>query len=332
MINLNVIALDEDFEIYSYLSPHVIQWNRKYYDFGDFELNIPVNQYHEDIKYIYLEGHDELGIVQKKQYYVSDNEELINLSGFFIEKILDDKITYPMYNGRNKCEYIARDIVTTYKDDIPLYFEEYHSLGETISLQSTGDNLGSKIFEIFKPQELSYKIKYNFTDSKLYFDTYQGLDRTQSQAVNNYVVFNTVYSGVVDYNINIDNSNYKNYAIIGGQGEGTQRIYETLDISNGGYKYKIFVDARDLAQDEMTLAEYKQILADRGLEKLQEYKIINNYSINVLPESYKYKNDYDLGDKVDVVINNLGISIQCRIIAIYEVYKDNQQIIEIELN
>lgn len=251
-----------------------------------------------------------------------------------MEKILDDKIIYPTFFANDKAETVARSIFSTYKSDLPVYLGTFNNLGLTINFQETGSEMGKKIYDFLKSQELSYKVTYNFNENKLYFTVYQGLDRTQEQTVNNYIVFSTKYYNLIDSTIIEDDSNFKNYAIVGGQGEGSDRIYYHADLSGGGYKKTIFVDARDLTWDQahgQTLAQYQANLTQRGIEKLSDFVKIQNINFRVLPESYEYMVDYDLGDKINIVVDSLGLNLQARIIAIDEVFKNGQQIIELEI-
>lgn len=328
---MNVFGLNSNFETQTLLSPINIQWNRKYYDFGDFEILIPLNQYDENCKYIYLQDHNEIGIIQKVDYSIESGKKQITLSGFFAEKMTDDKITYPVYNGNNTAEYVAREIFSTYKSDLPITLGTFNNLGSNLKVQSTGSELGKKIFEILRDQELSFKVIYDFDLATLKFEVWQGLDRTQSQSVNNPVVFNSAYNGIVSGLFVSDSSNLKNYAVVGGEGEGDARIYYTADKSSGGYKKILFVDARDIRQEEYSLTDYQALLSQRGFEKLEEYEIEETMTAKISPEIYTYKTDYDLGDKVDIIFPDINKQIEARIISVYEVYKENQEIIEIEL-
>ena len=46
---------------------------------------------------------------------------------------------------------------------------------------------------------------------------------------------------------------------------------------------------------------------------------------------YKYRQDWDLGDKVDVIVADAGISMEARIVTVREVHKENNTTITIEL-
>lgn len=66
-----------------------LQWNRKFYDFGNFSLYMPLELYNSDIKYLQLENRPETGIIQKTFYERQNGIDYVTLSGFFVDKLLD---------------------------------------------------------------------------------------------------------------------------------------------------------------------------------------------------------------------------------------------------
>jgi hypothetical protein len=150
---------------------------------------------------------------------------------------------------------------------------------------------------------------------------YKGVDRTQSQTENNFVVFSKGFKNLREITCEEDESNYKNYFVVGGTGEGDDRIYATLDLSDGGYKKQLFIDAKSKSYNEkkQTLAEYKEVLIQTAREKAEKYVKIQNIEFDADTNAgAKYLTDYDLGDKCDVVIEPLGLSYETRIIEILE--------------
>ena len=46
---------------------------------------------------------------------------------------------------------------------------------------------------------------------------------------------------------------------------------------------------------------------------------------------FEYLQDWDLGDLVDVIVDEIGLAMQARIITVREVFKQNNHTVEIEL-
>ena len=323
--------MDENFELLGEIIPSNVQWNRKYYEFGDYSIVIPSRQFDKNAKYIYRTDRKQLGIINKPSY--DDSKKYVTLSGYFVEKKLNDKIIYPVYRGSGEVSSVCSQIFNTYKDDLGIDIAEPQMMasGDTIDIQITGEELGTKLFSILQTQEMSYKVNYDFVTNKLDLVFYKGLDRTQDQFDNNFVTFSKTFENISNVQADIDDSNYKNYFVVAGGEEGVNRVVEVVDLSNGGYKKMAFIDARDLQQQEgQSLDDYKLELRQRGLEKAQDYLKITNITVNPVTSSYVYLEDYDLGDKCDIIVEELGIMIKARIIAIYEVVKNGYTTIELE--
>ena len=326
-------ALDSNFQLLTLLTPTNIQWNRKYYTYGDFTIIIPIEQYSSNIKYIYTKDRPETGEV-KKMIKIEDTK-YVQLSGYFLERTLNDKVIYPTFYGSGQLIQTVENMIRQYKEDIPIK-EITHQEGlisSNIEYQETGSELADKCYETLQTQEMSYKCVYNFEKDELNVIIYKGEDKTQSTEGNEFVTFSTVQDTIKNPTINIDKSKYKNYFIIAGSDKDENRIVAYLDLSNGGYKYKQFVDQRDIQFDDekQTLEEYKEELIQKGLEKSLDYVVEQTVNFKIVPQGYEYMKDYDLGTKVDCVLEEYGLQLEVRIVEIYEVMKENNISIELKV-
>ena len=325
---MEIRALNKDFEQIGKTSIKYfdLMWNRKYYEPGTFTVQIQAMDYLVDMKYIYTAERPELGMIQSVEY--SDNNEMVVLSGFFYEKKLSDKIVYPVYNGTGTPEKIAREIVSKYKSDIPkLKLGKITGTGTSITKQETGGNLDVVLRELLQTEEKAYRCRYEYVEDAIYIDTYQGVNRTQSQTSNNFVTFSSGFRNIKNIKSKDDCSNFKNYAVVAGSGQNDERIYQIVDLSGGGYQQQIFIDARNekYDRDKQTLEEYKNGLYQKGIEKLQDYVDIHNVEFDaVANKGFVYLQDYDLGDKCDIIIDVLSKSYEARIIEICEVWNSGK--------
>lgn len=331
---MDILTLRSDFTPLKYIKYFNLQWNREYYVCGSFSMQILAVEYDPLMSYVYTKDRRETGIIQKIEYAETTEGTFVQLSGFFLEYILNDRIVHPVYRGSGNLEVSIRNCLTTYASDIPLL-----ALGTLIGYndiadwQRTGDELGKTFYELLKTKEMSYQCCLDYINNKILFGIYQGVDRTQNQVVNNYVVFSKGFRNLHNVSTNRDGSNYKNYAVVAGSGEGKDRITVDVDLSSGGYKKKVFIDARDLEYDTsvQTLAQYKENLKQRGTENLLDYVIIENTKVDVTNSNFKYLADFDVGDKVEVLIESLAVSLECRIISATEVIKQGTIAVTIEL-
>lgn len=339
---MELLALNSNFEPLKYIKYINLQWNRKYYECGDFSIQMPASEYDSKMAYIYCPDRPEAGIVQKIEYTESSSGKMVQMSGFFLERILWDKIIYPTYYANGNLEDSARDIVNKYKDDIPLLEVGAKTLssedvGESVIWQETGGQIGDVLYSRLQTQQMSQRCRYSYEDNKIYYEVWKGLDRTQDQDVNNFVVFSEVFRNIQQATVTTDNSNYKNFFVVAGvdeiENDDSTRIVVEVDLSNGGYKRKLFVDQKSLTwnQDEQSLDEYKQSLREKGIETSLDYVDTFNIEVTAQNTGFVYIEDYDLGDVCDVIITDLNLSLTARIIEIDEVVKQNQHNITLVL-
>lgn len=326
-------VLDENFSLLSLLAPTSVQWDRKYYEPGEFMIEIESSQYVTGMKYIYCTERPEVGMIQKISWERKNSGKMIELSGFFLEKWLDDRIIYPTFYGRGETLSVLTNMINQYKEDIPLTVSTPSITGDDIDFQATGDELSAKLYEILETQEMSYRIIYDYENDELNLEFFKGTDMTQDSGGDSFVTFSTSWGNLQDPLIDIDDSNYKNFFIVAGTGEAEERITVEVDLSNGEYKKKAFLDKRNTKYDseEQTLDEYKAELKQAGLEEALDYQKEENISFTIVPEGYEYMVDYDIGTKVDAVIEDLQMSFSMRITEIHEVIEKGAHEIEIEV-
>lgn len=325
---MEIMALNKDFvpEGAARLRYFDLSWNRKYYETGQFSVQIKASDYSSDMKYIYSKDRPELGMIQGVEY--SDDDGMVVLSGFFYEKKLADKIVYPMFSQYGTREKFVASVVEEYKSDIPrLSVVAYEDSDEKIQKQETGGSLESVAYATLKVEEKSYRCVYDYENDVINFEIYQGIDRTQEQTENNFVTFSRGFRNIKNVSAKNDNSNFKNYFVVAGNGEGSDRIFVIVDLSGGDYQQQLFVDCKNemYDPDEQTLEEYRAALYQKGLEKAKEYVDIHNVEFDAdVNAGARYLEDYDLGDKCDVVLDDIQQSYEARIIEIYEVWNSGK--------
>ncbi len=330
---MNLAFLDANFELIGYFQYTNLQWNRKYYEPGSFMAEIPEAEYITGAKYVFCKDRPELGMIQKEEFGNSIKGKVILLSGYFYEFKLNDKITYPRFNGDGKAEEVAREIVTIFKNDIPrLVFAPQNDppLGEEIVKETTGDGLAKVVYELLKPYELSCKCAYDFANNQILFSIWQGKDRTQGQEENSFATFSTAIGNIRDLRIIFDDSNYKNYVVVVGNGryEDGKQITVEVDARKDTSVYKkiLYVDATGTIfnPDKETEEVYRAGLKQQGVEALQKTMEITNISFSTIQtKGLRYMEDYDLGDKCDIVLPAFGLTYASRLTAVTEVLKNS---------
>ena len=201
------------------------------------------------------------------------------------------------------------------------------------SWQETGGQLADVAYTKLQTVQHSLRCRYDYAANTITAEVWQGLDRTQEQTENPFVTFSDGFGNLTEVDASSDRSNYKNYAVVAGQDQEENRKVAYADLSGGGYKRILYVDARSERwyPDEQTEAEYLAGLQQKGLDELLNYQIIQNVDIQAAASGFAYLQDWDLGDKVDVIVEDIGLAMQARIVTVREVFKQNNHTVEIEL-
>lgn len=322
---MEIYALDKDFNLVTMGVPYDnLQWNRRYYEAGDFEMQLPLSKYDPSWAYIGTNDREELGMVQRV-YSSDETPEDIIIGGFFCEKMLDDCVCYPRYIGdAANTETAVRNIFTRYKGDLPVTLGEPNSplLGDRTQSDFSDDQLGQKLYSILESREMSYLVYYDFISGSLELTVWKGRDRTQSQSENSYQVFSSEFGNLAGRTIDFDDSDWKNYAIIpcdGREGDNVEQRTLYIDLSNGGVKHKVVIDMRAMHPEEgQSTADFDAAVKQEAMEWLMTYARIEDVDIAVISG---YRESFDLGDKCDIVLTDVGITMESRIIEVYEVFK-----------
>lgn len=306
------------------LAPFDIVWDRKYYANGNFSVQILKSAYDPAMKYVYTNDRPELGVIQKME--ATQDDQMVVLSGLFSECILNRKCVYPMMKQSGTRSKFCADAVTNYPvDRVDIVVDAYDNVGDVTTRQETGGQLDEVCHTMLQAEERAFRCYFDYETGKLHFQIYTGVDRTQSQSVNNFVVFSPTWKNMKKAKLTEDSSNYYNYFIAGGQGEGADRTFVVIDLSGGEPKREKFLDMRDVEKGEdMTAAQYEAVLREKAINKAADYVNIENIEFDAVASgSFEYLTDYDLGDKCDIILNDLQRSYEARIIEVLETWSKN---------
>jgi hypothetical protein len=159
---------------------------------------------------------------------------------------------------------------------------------------------------------------------------YEGVDRSDI------VIFSQTFDNLLSSSYTRNVVTFRSYALIGGQGEGAARILQEYDSApnlRGIDRAEVFVDAKDVSskytaadgtEKELDLATagglstYRGWLTERGKAKLAELQRVEIFEgeIDTAASSYVFGEDYNLGDRVRVQDDFLGVYITPRILKI----------------
>lgn len=330
---MQIYALDDSFRLVAVAIPYDnLQWNRRYYEAGEFQLKLSIKVYDPTWAYIGTNERPELGMIQKVQITGEGDVEVL-LSGFFCEKMLDDRVIYPAFSYEKDVTSplepgigkFAHFVFNKFGGGLPIRggVDADFFRGDVEAFTAQDEQLGEKLYAFLESHELSYRVSLNRADDVLEFTVWGGKDRTQSQSVNPYQVFSTDFGNIVSKSVDLDESGYKNYAIIPvmADDDGIEEETYIIDWTNGEKRREIVFDMRSSFPDEYTTdADFKKQTIQECTERLQEYARVEDIDVQPADNS-GYMRDYDLGDRCDVQLPDIGVSMETRIVQVDEVFK-----------
>lgn len=334
---MDLLILDKSFKSVGIIDQfESLLWNDRYNDYGDFEIYLPMstdimNMAKQDY-YLWKKDSEHVMIIEGieiKSDIVEDGDHLI-ITGRSLESLLERRI---IWNQTVLSGNLQNGIKTLINENIiaptisertisNFIFEDSEDTAITeleIDAQYTGDNLFEVIKSVCQEHELGFKITLN-DDNQFVFTLYNGIDRSYKQIENPYIIFSPKFDNLISSDYSETSLNWKNVALIGGEGEGSERKTATVGEDSGLDRREMFVDARDISsktedETELTPEEYTAQLVQRGEEQLSadENKYTQKFEAEVEPQKmFVYGTDYFIGDIVQIT-NSYGMDNRARI-------------------
>ena len=341
-----------------------IIWHTTYYETGDFEIYAPCTALTVELlvvgNYVTRPNDKNVGIIEHIQItYNANDGRMIVASGRMAKSILDRRVIYRISGTSvsptilsGNVETAARSVITanainctfdTERNIAPLVLGAHSgstaiirdSSGNASTKQVTYDNLLTWTNEFLKEYGIGAYIRIN-NALKLEYLCFEGIDRSvDNQGGNEPVIFSQAFDSLISSDYEYNEQEYKNMALIGGEGEGTARFCAVYRPTQKGIdRRELFIDAssssktyEDAQGHEQTLtnAEYRAQLQAIAAQQLATLQVVQSFNgeINLNGGAYKYGIDYNLGDFITIQDNGIGLYINTRILEITEVQDDN---------
>ena len=326
----------EPFEL---IEPSEIWGELAYYGVGEFEVYTRATERAlaslKNGNYIRIPNKPHLWLIERvNPSYDAERGLMISASGRQAKQILGKRII-------NAQTQLATDLQAAVLNLV----SKHAGAGASASRRIVGLSTGGTLSQAIGETQVSYKNLLTYTDEllktyesgaeltitgvNLLYRIYKGIDKTED------IIFSQTFDNLLSSDYSIDESNYRNFALIGGQGEGAERILDTVNLENktGIDLCEMFVDAKDISskyiddngqEQELDLtkasdlATYKSWLRERGRSTLAEYIRVETFdgTIDTTNTAYTFgrEGDYYLGDRVRVQDNRLGVYITPRIL------------------
>lgn len=357
--------MDLLYETEDYIS---LQFRPKFYEIGTFELHI--NQYVEGAEFfqknnlIMLDKRaDKVMIIKHREISLDETgraSENWKITGYTLDGVLNQRITIPPthtdYDRKSgdaetvMKHYVYRHFIDPDDPDRKIDFIEIapnKHRGPHIQWESRYKNVGDEIVEISKTAGLGWTIYADMVRKKWIFDVIEPRDLTQDNPDGNPPVFFSPDFSTIKNQTFIDSEiNYKNVAIVGGEGEGTERKIVKVGDGRGLERLEVFVDARDIQSkqtnedgNEVTIPEddvirlliergEKALSTDYGKEFYLEAQILtptikDRRNEFAMATPFEYEKDFRLGDIVQVFNKSWNITMDAPITEFNEIYESS---------
>lgn len=347
-----------------------IIWEAEYYGAGTIEVYTALTDQARELLqigyYITRRNEKNAAIIEAVDYTDSAQDGVMIIArGRMAKSILDRRLVYRLSNYQINPVRISGNLATAVQGVV-----QAHAGTGAGSVRNMGVVIGSNggiTKTITADTELgeessrqsSYKGLLQFTDSvlqefecgslikidngQLIYDLYEGADRSVGNAAGNTpIIFSQDFENLLTAEYSVDTTALKNYALIGGEGEGLNRFFTVYQqgTPTGLARREVFVDASSIprkyqdgeTEKEYTNAEYKTMLVGQAQTDLKELITTETFTgeISLTNSPHQYGVDFWLGDLVTIQDNALGLYTTVRILKATEAQDENGYLLSLE--
>lgn len=305
-------------------------FNLQYNGMNDFEIIAPATEKNLDLlqygAYVVRkedatsDGFRNVMIVENIKIDInSEDGWLITATGRGLKSLLERRIVWSQKTFSGKLENSIRSLVNSEiinpsanaRKILNFKLGRLKGLSKTLTTQLFGENVGEWIQETCSM--FGYGFDVSIVSGKYVFDMYEGTDRTSGQ---NRVVFSPDFDNLLSSSFQNNKEDYQNAALVGGEGEGTNKKTVQVGSGTGLNRYEAYIDGSSVSSNGeiITPSQYLSLLRGYGETQLSQNKLFSqSFEGEVDPFGiFKLNEDYFLGDLV-LIENELGISAISRI-------------------
>lgn len=291
-----------------------LTWSPAWLDKGSFSVigsRELWNIVRQGAEFVWLQGRQEIGIIENIAY----SGGTCTVSGPFAESMIGWRI---LLEERHFKGIAGNEVIAALQDNIrglPL-IQKFENSGYSVSVetvQERGTPLDEAFQSILRPLGMSYAVKYS-GGRELTFSIVRGKDRTREQTDNSWAIFSESFENISRCTYERNRNNYRNAATAYAEYNGTV-VHETVDRS-GNEMMREGAFWAEIDPEEMTESEFRTVLYQRAVEFLEEFSGEEEITGEAEGESLVPGKDYDIGDMVEVVMEDIGYSQTVRVTGI----------------
>lgn len=283
-----------------------------------------------------------------------EGAEQIEIQGCFLKKWLSKRVIVNQIVATATKQTIINRIVkenhgsqAAVKRQLPRFvFLEQDNLGgnATDFSHEAFIDAGKEVYNQALAGKLGYDILANENTKKYGFYLFKGKDLTSTNNDGNTPsIFSRDFDNVNEQEYTESDEGYKNVIYVAGASDDSG-VIPVVEVDQGGSgleRDEVYSDSSSIARKykddqevEITLTDtqYEALLEAAGTSTLEEYgeTVAFTATINI-SSNLKYRQDFNLGDRVTCIEKNWGIRIDVRITAVCETYQNGTKEIEATL-
>ncbi len=292
-INLNRIGI-----VYSWIS---MLWEEGYNTMGSFQIEMQQTDRALDLlqkdRYCGIGSSDTLMLIESVQ--IMEGEIIVNGSPATIA--LDNRVTDTVISNEN-AENAMRKLVSNMEPWNCMELGDAAGLTDTFGPQTSDQSIEEYCEKIGEECDIGFKFVHDKTNKKLKFVCYKPEQNPNAK-------YSTLYGNITDIEYMQSDVEYKNVAMVAGEGEDEERITVMAGdtSSTGADRREMYVDARsERMEEDESLSDYRKRLVAYGEEKLLD-------QIQIESVSFTVTDDTRLGEIVYANIPEIGIKVQARV-------------------
>ena len=258
-MNMDLYIYNPDIELQGVIDGYSsLRWRRRYFEPGEFELHCKASPENlallAEENIIHRLDRDEAGIIEGIKIATADSGgDEITATGRMGSSMLDQHIVTPTINFTGTVEAAMRKAVSdnaiTTRPLLHLILGNTGGFTSTCTFQVTYKTVLAVCEALGKAAPLGFRVRLDVPNRQWVFEVYDGIDRSAGQTVRPQVVFCSENGNISKPSYARDSTGYANYAIVGGEGEGTARVIVEVDQTGGEPRRELWVDAKDLTSE-----------------------------------------------------------------------------------
>ena len=299
-----VLLLRATPELLRYFADNTILLSREGSDTAMFVETVTLTTSAQDGNYLRISGRSAESVIYERIIRQTDTQQ----------GRPDELIYYYIRENADSYWYFHTDAThrkqQRYKYINLLEPDDYAPMQGATDAQPFGQSVGAFAETMCKAFRFGFRIR--FVNGKFLYSCYKGDDRSVGQNVLPAVIFAEEFENLADTVYSLDRSGYYNRVVIGGEGEGKDRIvaeYSDEITKNAGLLMReTFVDAKTVSSNVDSDVSYVTLLQRIAIDSVNSKRIAQSFGGDILPGGqFTNRKDYFLGDTV-TVRNAYGIT------------------------